>query len=177
MNNGNQRDINITQQKFLSQLEQLAEQAASAQAQIASDAAKHEFRVRFNHYLQEKMEIAAQETYSEVLHEVQEFINQFALATSTRALNVESSTAKQIGEFKPAAPQFTSFSETLAEQRSKQSDLLKLNGVELNSDSDKQAFQSLGVSSEDNLNAKQIEANFIAINEKNNHNGNGVTSE
>ena len=120
MNNENQRDININQQKFLSQLEQLAEQAASAQAQIASDAAKHEFRVRFNHYLQEKMEIAAQETYSEVLHEVQEFINQFAQQASTRALNVESSTAKQIGEFKPATPQFASFSETLAEQRSKQ---------------------------------------------------------
>ena len=59
MNNENQRNINITQQKFLNQLGQLAEQAASAQAQIASDAAKHEFRVRFNHYLQEKMEIAA----------------------------------------------------------------------------------------------------------------------
>ncbi len=176
MNNENQRDINITQQKFLSQLEQLAEQAASAQAQIASDAAKHEFRVRFNHYLQEKMEIAAQETYSEVLHEVQEFINQFAQQASARALNVESSTVKQIGEFKPAAPQFASFSETLAQQRSQQSDLLKLNGVELNSDADKQAFQSLGVSSEDNLDAKEIEANFIAINENNNHNGNGMTS-
>jgi len=176
MNNENQRDINVNQQKFLSQLEQLAIQAASAQAQIASDAAKHEFRVRFNHYLQEKMEIAAQETYSEVLHEVQEFINQFAQQASTRALNVESSTAKQIGEFKPATTQFASFSETLAEQRSKQSNLLKLNGVELNSDSDQQAFQSLGVSSEDNLDAKQIEANFITINENNNHNGNGITS-
>lgn len=71
MKSENQRDINTHQQKFLNQLEQLAEQAASAQTQIASDAAKHEFRVRFNHYLQEKMEIAAQETYSEVLHEVQ----------------------------------------------------------------------------------------------------------
>ena len=176
MNNENQKDINLNQQKFLNQLEQLALQAASAQAQIASDAAKHEFRVRFNHYLQEKMEIAAQETYSEVLHEVQEFINQFAQQASTRALNVESSTAKQIGEFKPATPQFGSFSETLAKQRSKQSDLLKLNGVELNSDADKQAFQSLGVSSKDNLDAKEIEANFVAINENNNHSGNGVTS-
>jgi len=123
------------------------------------------------------MEIAAQETYSEVLHEVQEFINQFAQQASTRALNVESSTAKQIGEFKPATPQFASFSETLAEQRSKQSDLLKLNDMQLNSDADKQALQSLGVSPEDNLDAKQIEANFVAINENNNHNGNGVTSE
>lgn len=92
-------------------------------------------------------------------------------------MNVESSTAKQIGEFKPATPQFASFSETLAQQRSQQSDLLKLNGVELNSDADKQALQSLGISSEDNLDAKQIKANFVAINENNNHNGNGVTSE
>ena len=150
MNNENQRDINLNQQKFLSQLEQLAIQAASAQAQIASDAAKHEFRVRFNHYLQEKMEIAAQETYSEVLQEVQEFINQFAQQASTRALNVESSTVKQIGKFKPATPQFASFSETLAEQRSKQSNLLKLNNGQLNSDADKQALQSLGISSESN---------------------------
>ena len=54
---------------------------------------------------------------------------------------------------------------------------MKLNGVELNSDADKQAFKSLGIASEDNLDAKQIEANFIAINENNNQNGNGVTSE
>ena len=186
MNNETQKDINISQQKFLSQLEQLAEQAASAQAQIASDAAQHEFRVRFNHYLQEKMEIAAQETYSEVLHEVQEFINQFAQQASARALNVESSTAKQIGEFKPATPQFASFSETLAQQRSKQSNLLKLNDVQLNSDAEQQALKSLGINSEDehpptemnsNLDAKQIEANFIATNENNHHNGNGVNFE
>ncbi len=62
MNNDNQPDVNVNQQKFLNQLEQLAINAASAQAQIASDAAKHEFRVRFNHYLQEKMKIAAEET-------------------------------------------------------------------------------------------------------------------
>ena len=122
------------------------------------------------------MEIAAQETYSEVLHEVQEFINQFAQQASTRALNVETSTAKQIVEFKPTTPQFASFSETLAEQRSKQSDLLKLNGVELNSDSDQQAFHSLGIGSEDNLDTKEIEADFVAINENNNHNGNRMTS-
>ena len=178
MNNENQREIDANQQKFLSQLEQLALQAASAQAQIASDAAKHEFRVRFNHYLQEKMQIAAQETYAEVLQEVQEFINQFAHQASTRALNVESNTAKQIGEFRPATAQFASFSETLAEQRSKQSNLLKLNDVQLNSDADKQALKSLGISSEmnGNLDAKQIEANFISTSENNNHNGNGLTS-
>lgn len=158
MNNENQKDININQQKFLNQLELLAEQAATAQAQIASDAAKHEFRVRFNHYLHEKMEVAT--------------------ATSTRALDVESKTVRQINEFKPVTPQFASFSETLAQQRSKQSDLFKLNEVELNSDADKQALQSLGVSPENNyLDAQQIETNFIATNENNHHNGNGVTFE
>ena len=65
----------------------------------------HEFRIRFNHYLQEKMKIAAEETYAEVLQEVQEFVNQFAIATSTRALNVESITAPKIGGFQPATPQ------------------------------------------------------------------------
>ena len=188
MNNENQIDININQQKFLNQLELLAEQAATAQAQIASDAAKHEFRVRFNHYLQEKMQMAAQETYTEVLHEVQEFINQFAQQASTRALNIESSTAKQIGEFRPATPQFASFSETLGQQRNLQSNLLKLNDVQLNSDADKQALKSLGIAAEDpqeqveiteinnNLDVQEIEANFIATNEHNNHNGNGVIS-
>ena len=39
MNNENQRNVNVNQQKFLNQLEQLAIDAASAQAQIASDAA------------------------------------------------------------------------------------------------------------------------------------------
>ena len=50
MNNENQKELNVNHQRFLHQLEQLASQAASAQAQIASDAAKHEFRVRFNHF-------------------------------------------------------------------------------------------------------------------------------
>ena len=45
MNNDNQRDVNVNQQKFLNQLEQLAIDAATAQAQIASDAAKHEFNL------------------------------------------------------------------------------------------------------------------------------------
>ena len=187
MNNDNQSDVNVNQQKFLNQLEQLAIDAASAQAQIASDAAKHEFRVRFNHYLQEKMKIAAEETYSEVLQEVQEFINQFAQQASTRALNVESSTVKQINEFKPATPKFASFSETLASQRNQQSNLLKLNDMQLNSDADKQALQSLGIISENdqqeveiskttsNLDAKQIQANLIASNSKNGHNKNGIT--
>ncbi len=188
MNNENQRDIDINQQKFLNQLEQLAIDAASAQAQIASDAAKHEFRVRFNHYLQEKMSIAAQETYSEVLHEVQEFINQFATATSRRALSVESNTVKQINEFKPVKLQFASFSETLAQQRSKQSDLLRINDVQLNLDADKQALKSLGIIAEDdqrqvkinemgsNLDTKQIEADFIATNKNSERNRNGITS-
>ena len=149
MNNENQRDINVNHQNFLNQLEQLASQAATAQSQIASDAAKHEFRVRFNHYLQEKMKIAAQETYSEVLQEVQEFINQFAHQASTRALDIESKTVQQINEFKPATPQFASFSETLAQQRNQQSNLLRLNDVQLNSEADKQALRSLGIMAED----------------------------
>ncbi len=148
MNSENHQQINTNHQNFLNQLEQLASQAASAQAQIASEAAKHEFRVRFNHYLQEKMAIAASETYSEVLQEVQDFINQFAQQAATRALDVESTTARQIQGFKADIPQFASFSETLSEQRNKQSNLLRLNDVQLNSDSDKQALQSLGVVAE-----------------------------
>lgn len=178
MNNENQQQINTNHQNFLNQLEQLASQAASAQAQIASEAAKHEFRVRFNHYLQEKMAIAASETYSEVLQEVQDFINQFAQSAATRALDVESNTAQQIQGFKADIPQFASFSETLSEQRNKQSNLLRLNELQLNSDSDKQALLSLGVTSDSDdeefeMDAKHIEANLIAINDSN---GNGRTS-
>ena len=185
MNNENQKELNVNHQKFLHQLEQLASQAASAQAQIASDAAKHEFRVRFNSILQEKMALAAQETYAEVLQEVQEFIKQFALSTSTRALDIESKTAKQIEEFKPITPQFASFSETLASQRNKQSNLLKLNDVQLNSDADKQALKSLGIVSEDDQqeieleemsskeDAKQIETNLIYSNSNNSRIDNG----
>ena len=184
----NQQEINANHQNFLNQLDNLASQAASAQTQIASEAAQHEFRIRFNHYLQEKMAIAASETYSEVLQEVQDFINQFAQQAATRALDVERSTAKRIEEFKPATPQFASFSETLSQQRNQQSNLLRLNDVQLNSDSDKLAFQSLGVvansehqqveihENTSNLDAKQIEANLIAQNNNNVHNGNGRTS-
>ena len=156
MNYDHQKDVKVNHQKFLDGLEKLAISAADAQAQIASDAAKHEFRIRFNHYLQEKMKIAAEETYSEVLQEVQDFINQFAIATSTRALNVESITAPQLGEFKPATPQFASFSETLSAQRNKQSNLLRLNDSQLNSEADKLAFQSLGILAEDEQQQDEI---------------------
>ncbi len=184
----NQQEINANHQNFLNQLDKLASQAASAQTQIASEAAQHEFRVRFNHYLQEKMAIAAAETYSEVLQEVQDFINQFAQQAATRALDVERNTAQQIEGFKPDTPQFASFSETLSQQRNQQSNLLRLNDVQLNSDSDKLAFQSLGVvanseqqqveihKNTSNLDVKQIESNLIAQNNNNGHNGNGRTS-
>ena len=60
--------------------------------------------------------------------------------------------------------------------------------MQLNSDADKQALQSLGVvanseqqqveihENTSNLDAKQIEANLIAQNNNNVHNGNGRTS-
>ncbi len=145
MNNEEQKEFNSNHQSFLDKLDNLAEQAAEAQANIASEGAKHEFRVKFKHYLEEKMAIAAAETYSEVLQEVQEFINQFAVGIADRTLGVESSTAKQIESFNADIPSFASFSETLANQRSKQSNLLKLEGVEVNSESDKQALESLGI--------------------------------
>ena len=178
MYNENQQQINTNHQDLLNQLDDLALKAAEAQSQIASEAAKHEFRVRFNHYLQEKMSIAASETYSEVLQEVQDFINQFAQSAATRALDVESNTAQQIQGFKAEIPQFASFSETLSEQRNKQSNLLRLNEVQANSDSDQQALLSLGVTSDSDeqefeMDAKHIEANLIAINDSN---GNGKTS-
>ena len=149
MNYDHQKDVNVNHQKFLDGLEKLAISAADAQAQIASEAAKHEFRIRFEYYLHEKMKIAAEETYSEVLQEVQEFVNQFAEQASNRALNVETSTAPQIGEFRPATPQFASFSETLTRQRNQQSKLLRLNDVQVNSQADKLALQSLGIAPED----------------------------
>ena len=51
----------------------------------------------------------------------------------------------EIESFNADIPSFASFSETLASQRSKQSNLLKLEGVEINSESDKQALESLGI--------------------------------
>ncbi len=167
MNNENQHQVNVNHQHFLNQLDDLA--SLAAEAQIASEAAQHEFRIRFNRYLQEKMAIAASETYSQVLQEVQEFINQFATSAATRALEVESSTAKQIESFQAKTPQFASFSETLSNKRNQQSNLLKLIDVEVNSEADKLALQSLGITSDSNnedkyndLDAKDIEANFVS---------------
>ncbi len=61
--------------------------------------------------LEQKMAIAAAETYSEVLQEVQEFINQFAVGIADRTLEFESSTAKQIESFNADIPSFASFME------------------------------------------------------------------
>lgn len=149
MNNEEQKELNSNHHGFLNQLDNLASQAAEAQAGIASEGAKYEFRIKFKHYLQEKMTKAAAETYSEVLLEVQEFINQFAVGTANRTLEVESSTAKKIETFQGDIPTFASFSETLAKQRTEQSSLLHLEGVEVNSESDKLALQSLGIISDE----------------------------
>ncbi len=50
-----------------------------------------------------------------------------------------------------------SFSETLAQQRNKQSNLLRLNDVQLNSESDKLVLHSLGIAPEDE--GKEVESN------------------
>ena len=49
MNNEEQKEFNSNHQSFLNQLDNLAQQAATAQAQIAGEGAKHEFRVKFKH--------------------------------------------------------------------------------------------------------------------------------
>ncbi len=159
----NQQEINAYQQNYLNQFEQLATSAALAQAQIAKEAAKHEFGVKFAYFVQSAMAKALDETYAEILQDVQNFINQFAQNSAYRALDVESNTAVAFPEFKPVMPKFASFSETLAESRSKQSNLLKLNDVQVNSESDLLALSSLGVVIDDN-------------NDANNHNGNNNNS-
>ncbi len=195
MTNKNQSELNVNHQKLHDELEQLAIQAAEAQAQIAGEAAKHEFRIRFNYYLQQKMQEAAAQTYSEVLQEVQEFVNQFAEKASTRALNVESSTVKKIGEFTPDKPQFASFSASLQQQRNNQSNLALINDSELNSEADKLALSSLGLEPQSeeqevetsevakhnnngngSFNGKQIEVILGSSNGHNGHNGNGKAS-
>ena len=145
MNNEEQKEFNSNHQSFLNQLDNLAEKAADAQAQIAGEGAKHEFRIKFKYYLLIAMNKVASETYSEILQEVQDFINQFAVGIADRTLEVESSTAKQIESFNADIPSFASFSETLASQRNQQSNLLRLGEVEVNSESDKQALSSLGI--------------------------------
>ncbi len=145
MNNEEQKEFNSNHQNFLNKLDILAQQGAEAQAQIAGEGAKHEFRIKFKHHLKKAMNKVATETYSEILQELQEFINQFAVGIADRTLEVESSTAKQIESFNTDIPSFASFSETLANQRNKQSNLLKLGEVEINSESDKQALESLGI--------------------------------
>ncbi|MDJ0746673.1 MAG: hypothetical protein QNJ32_25395 [Xenococcaceae cyanobacterium MO_167.B27] len=159
----NQQEINAYQQNYLNQLEQLAQDAAIAQAQIAKEASKHEFGVKFAYFLQLAMVKALDETYAEILQDLQNFINQFAQNSATKALELESNTAVAFPEFKPVTPSFPSFSQTLADARSKQSNLLKLNDVQVNSESDLLALSSLGVVIDDN-------------NDANNHNGNNNNS-
>ena len=159
----NQQELNIYQQNYLNQLEQLAQDAAIAQAQIAKEAAKHEFGVKFAYFVQSAMAKALDETYTEILQDVQNYINQFAQNSAVKALDVESNTVGAFPEIKQFTPRFASFSETLAKQRNQQSNLLKLNDVQVNSESDKLALQSLGITFDNN-------------NDADNHNGNGNNS-
>ena len=148
MDNNQQQDLPSNQQKLLAQLEQLAMQAATAQAAIASEAAQHEFRVRFNYYLQQKMKLAAAQTYAQVLDDVQELVNQFAQKASARALAVESQTLEPVEEFAATLPQFTSFSQALAQERNQQSHLAHLQESQLLGEAEKLAAESLGISGE-----------------------------
>ena len=175
MNQPNQEEILAKYQEFTQHLEELAKQGATAQVQIAIESAKQEFWLKYGHYLQEIMAVKLSETYSEIAQELQKSIQQFANFAANRTLEVESSTAQQIGEFKPGIPQFASFSETLSKQRNQQSNLLKLSDVQVNSDADKLALQSLGITSDFNndLDAKDIEANFVTSINNDGHDRNG----
>ncbi len=146
----NQQEINAYHENYLNQLDQLSEQAALAYVQIAKEASKHEFGVKFAYFVQSAMAKALDETYAEILQDLQNFLNQFAQTSATKALELESNTAVAFPEFKPVTPSFPSFSQTLADARSKQSNLLKLNDVQVNSESDLLALQSLGVITDDN---------------------------
>ena len=137
MDSNHQQDLPNPQQQLLAQLEQLALQAATAQAEIASEAAHHEFRVRFQYYLQEKMQLAAAQTYAEVLDEVQQLVNQFAQKASARALAVESQTLESVKEFTATPPQFTSFSQALAQERNQQSHLAHIQEYQLLGEAEK----------------------------------------
>ena len=148
MNNNQHQDLPSNQQKLLAQLEQLAMQAATAQAEIASEAAHHEFRVRFQYYLQQKMKLAAEQTYAEVLEDVQQLVNQFAQKASARALTVESQTLEPVKDFEAELPQFTSFSQALAQERNQQSHLAHLQESKLLGEAEKLAAESLGISGE-----------------------------
>ena len=148
MNNNHHQDLPSHQQDLLAQLEQLALQAATAQAEIASEAAHHEFRVRFQYYLQEKMQLAAAQTYAEVLEEVQKLVNQFAQKASARALAVESQTLESVKEFAATPPQFTSFTQALAQERNQQSHLAYIQESKLLGEAEKLAAESLGISVE-----------------------------
>ncbi len=148
MNNNQHQDLPSNQQKLLAQLEQLAMQAATAQAEIASEAAHHEFRVRFQYYLQQKMKLAAEQTYAEVLEDVQQLVNQFAQKASARALTVESQTLEPVKDFEAELPQFTSFSQALAQERNQQSHLAHLQESQLLGEAEKLAAESLGISVE-----------------------------
>ena len=145
MNNNHHQDLPSHQQQLLAQLEQLALQAATAQAEIASEAAHHEFRVRFQYYLQEKMKLAAAQTYAEVLEEVQQLVNQFAQKASVRALAAESQTLESVKEFQATPPQFTSFAQALAQERNQQSHLAHLQESKLLGEAEKLAAESLGI--------------------------------
>ena len=140
---------NNNQKQLLTQLEILAQKAASQQAQIAGEEAEHAFQTLLQHKIEVEMRKQAEKTYNKLLAETQDLVNQFAQRASQRVLDIESSTISQAPVFETSEPEFTDFSKALSAERTSRNKMAKLISGNTPEESEILAAHSMGMSSED----------------------------
>ncbi len=140
---------NNNQKQLLTQLEVLAQKAASQQAEIAGQEAEFAFRTLLQHQIEVEMKRQAEKTYNKLLVETQDLVNQFAQKASQRVLDIESSTISEAPVFETSEPEFADFSKALSAERTSRNKMAKLITGNSAEESEILAAHSMGMSPEE----------------------------
>ena len=130
-------------------LDRLALQRATAEAQIAAEAAEHEYKIRLEHYQKKLAKEYAEKTYLKIANQAQTDVKNMAQNLAERAIEVELETSNQFPEFEAPSAQLTSFSETLEEKKNHYNKMALLSDKNTLTDVEENVLLSLGLADEE----------------------------
>jgi len=132
-------------------LDRLALQRATAEAQIAAEAAEHEYKIRLESYQKKLAKEYAEKTYLKIANQAQTDVKNMAQSLAERAIEVELETSNQFPEFEAPSAQLTSFSETLEEKKNHYNKMALLSDKKTLTDVEENVLLSLGMAEEETI--------------------------
>ncbi len=145
-----QRDESLQEREILSQaLEKLAFDRATAEAEILSEAAQHEFKVKYEHWKRVKAREYADKTYLAILKETENEVGEMAQIAANRAIEIEAKTDNQLPSFAAPTAQLPSFKAALEEKRNQYNKMALLSDEKTLTDVEENVILSLGMAEDD----------------------------